>query len=545
MYKIILIDDEDEVREGIKRKTDWMACGFELVGDFDNGRDALDAVDSLNPDVVITDICMPFMDGLELTEYITERQRDVKVVIVTGYEDFDYAKQAIRLKVHDYLLKPINSEEFTGFLRNMKLELDENRRQKEDIYRLKHQLNQSLPLLRERFLERMISSRLSQDEIHRRFQYFQLALTGTHYVALVADIDDFTRDNQKRAEETDAELLRFAAFNIVQEIFEQDHQGIVFRTRDDKIAVILSGGSDMVNTHSQMLAEHARYSVEKYLRLTVTFGIGTPWSSLETISKSFQKALSALDYRFLLGHNQVISIDDLEYGRAVDHVQYHEWEQALLSAMKSGKTNQVAIVLQDWMDDLKSSGCSVNQCHGWFQRLLVSLTNLVQEIGFDSADSVEVLGENPFSHIATMKTMEEVRQWLTATCHRMILFFSEKRTHVTHSQMLQALAYIREHYNDEHCSLQQVCSHIYMSISYFSAMFKQHTGLTFVEYLTRFRLEKAKELLTVTQFKTYDIAARVGYNDPQYFSVIFKRNLGMTPKEYRSMRKKGIESHEA
>ena len=146
MYTIIMIDDEDEVREGIKRKTDWEACGFQLVGDYDNGRDAYEAIERLQPDVVITDINMPFMDGLQLTERIVAKYRTIKVVIVTGYEDFDYAKQAIKLKVKDYLLKPINSAEFTEFLQKLCFELDEERKQREDITFLRRQFQESMPL---------------------------------------------------------------------------------------------------------------------------------------------------------------------------------------------------------------------------------------------------------------------------------------------------------------------------------------------------------------------------------------------------------------
>ncbi|OXM86188.1 helix-turn-helix domain-containing protein [Paenibacillus rigui] len=542
MYKMILIDDEDEVREGIKRKTDWHACGFDLIGDFDNGRDALDAMETLAPDAVITDICMPFMDGLELAGHIAERYPDVLVVIVTGYEQFEYAKQAIRLKVHDYLLKPINSEEFNGFLHRMKLELDEKRRQKEDLTLLRHQLNQSLPLLRERFLERLVTSSMKPEERERKFQFFQLRLSGSHYLALVAEVDDFTREGIELTEGTDAELLRFAAFNIIQEIFEQDHQGLVFRTRDDKFAIVFSGEPESLETRAQLLAEQAKYSTAKYLNLSVTLGIGTLTSSLEQISTSFQKALSALDYRFLLGRNQIISINDMEFGKVMDHAGYLEWEKQVLSAVKSGKSRQVTHVLEGWMEELKGSSCSVEQCLGWFHRLLVSLGNLVQEMGFDSA---ELLGPHPVSRLSGMKTLDEVKRWLETTCHCMLVSFSEKREHVAESQIRKAIAFIHENYPDEQLSLPQVCQHIYMSISYFSAMFKQHTGVTFIEYVTRYRMGKAKELLAVTQYKTYDVAARVGYGDPQYFSIIFKRHTGMTPKEYRMTAREGSGGHEA
>ncbi|WP_342409725.1 response regulator [Paenibacillus sp. FSL R10-2778] len=165
MYKIILVDDEDEVREGIKQKISWSKYGFELVGDFDNGRDALEAIEQHRPDVIITDICMPFMDGLGLARAVMDRYRDMKVIIVTGYEDFEYAKQAITLKVTEYLLKPINAREFAEFLSKMKQDLDEDHLQKANLVKLRMHLNQSLPLLRERFLEQLVTTRMKSEEM--------------------------------------------------------------------------------------------------------------------------------------------------------------------------------------------------------------------------------------------------------------------------------------------------------------------------------------------------------------------------------------------
>ncbi|MFD0680219.1 MULTISPECIES: response regulator [unclassified Paenibacillus] len=533
MYKIIIVDDEDEVREGIELKTDWSACGFELAGAFENGRDALDSIQSLQPDVIITDICMPFMDGLELARQVAEQYRDIVVVIVTGFEDFEYAKQAIKLKVKDYLLKPINSQEFTSFLLTLKQELDAQRQKREDLSHLQLQLNQSLPLLKERFLERLAATVIKKEEVERKFNYFQLSLSGPAYVALVGDIDGYIRDTLMSGD-AEAELLRFAAFNIMQEIFEKESGGIVFRTRDDKIAVIFPGKFEEIEMQAQTLAEHARHSVQKYLRLTVSIGIGRVCTELSSISKSFQGALSALDYRFLLGKNRIISINDLEYGKGVDKAGYDAWERKLLATMKTGNSQQVSIVLSDGIEEMKHSYSSVENCYGSIHKLIASLMNLVVETGFDNA---EVFGSNPFQHIAGMRTLDDAKLWLEGICHHIISYLSERRTDVTESQMKQAEAYIRENYSDEDFSLNQVCSHIFMSISYFSALFKQHTGLTFVEYLTRVRLEKAKELMAVTHLKTYDIASRVGYGDPQYFSVIFKRHTGLTPKEYRLAQK--------
>ncbi|KRE47268.1 response regulator [Paenibacillus sp. Soil724D2] len=533
MYKIIMIDDEDEVREGIKRKTNWEACGFQLIGDFDNGRDAYEALESLQPDAVITDICMPFMDGLQLTELIAANYRDVKVIIVTGYEDFDYAKQAIKLKVKDYLLKPINSAEFTEFLYKLRLELDEERKQLEDVTFLRHQFHESMPLLRERFLERLVTSCMRRDEIERKFQMFGLSLSGPSLTVLALDIDEFHREfySDPVAEE---ELLRFAAYNIFHEIMEKEQGGIVFRTRDDKLVALLSGDSERIELTCQTLAEHVRHSIEKYLSMTVTMGIGRTYSDLSDLPKAFQEALSALDYRFLLGTNRIISIGDMEFGSSLDNLSYIHMEKKLISAIKTGEKTVVTVTLQDWINEMKKGNCSMDKCYGKLNKLLVALMNVLVETGFEEA---AVLGDHSFMQLYARKTLDDVRIWLEEICFALMDLLAEKRTKVSQAQMEAAVAYIHANYADEQLSLQQVCNHIYMSMSYFSALFKPHTGETFVEYVTRYRLDKAKEMLAASQLKTYELAAKVGYSDPQYFSVIFKRNTGMTPKEFRSAHK--------
>lgn len=533
MYKIIMIDDEDEVREGIKRKTNWETCGFQLVGDFDNGRDAYEALESLQPDAVITDICMPFMDGLQLTELIAANYRDVKVIIVTGYEDFDYAKQAIKLKVKDYLLKPINAAEFTEFLHKLRQELDEERKQREDVTFLRHQFHESMPLLRERFLERLVTSCMRRDEIERKFQMFGLSLSGPSITVLALDIDEFHREfyNDQVAEE---ELLRFAAYNIFHEIMEKEQGGIVFRTRDDKLVALLSGDPERIELTCQTLAEHVRYSIEKYLSMTVTMGIGRTCSDLPDLPKAFQEALSALDYRFLLGKNRVISIGDMEFGSSLDNLSYIHMEKKLISAIKTGEKTVVTLTLQEWINEMKKGTCSMDKCYGKLNKLLVALMNVLVETGFEDA---AVLGDHSFMQLYARKTLDDVRLWLEEICLALVDLLAEKRTKVSQSQMEAAVAYIHSNYADEQLSLQQVCNHIYMSMSYFSALFKPHTGETFVEYVTRYRLDKAKEMLAASQLKTYELAAKVGYSDPQYFSVIFKRNTGMTPKEFRAAHK--------
>ncbi|MNZ64894.1 HTH-type transcriptional regulator YesS [compost metagenome] len=319
-------------------------------------------------------------------------------------------------------------------------------------------------------------------------------------------------------------------FNIAEEIIQEEQGGIVFQTGDDRTAALISGKEQDIKVEAQRVATYIGEAVRKHLRRDVTIGIGSIYPSRAGLRDSYQEACSALDYRFLLGLGSIISIYDVEFGSRISSSSYYEFEQKLMAAVKTAKAAQAAALLNDWFTELRSSGAAASSCYGCLHRIMAALLNVIAQTGFDAA---KLLGDDPFSCIPPLKSVDQMKSWLEEICVSVIDFLSAQRTHVSHTQLEDALHYIHQHYSSPELSLHQVCQHVFLSLSYFSSLFKQHTGDTFVEYLTRLRLEKAKQLLVSTQLKAYDIAERVGYGDPQYFSVIFKRNVGMTPKEYR------------
>lgn len=529
MYKIMIVDDEAIVRQGIKSSIQWNEHGFELIGDYVNGRDALEAIEIQKPDLVLSDIYMPFMDGLELTRQIQIHYPYIKVIILTGYDNFDYVQQALRLKAFDFIIKPITANELRILLDKVKSVMDEEKEQHEDMSRLQIQLNQSLPLLKERFLENAVTSRIKTEDLKERFQYFQLPWISPDYLVMVIDIDDFGERNDHESEHS-IELLRFASYNITKEIVNKEN-GIAFRTREELTVVILSGQLEFqLYSLACQLAEEIRYYIDKYLKFTVSVGIGRSYSTLDDISSSYKSALSALEYRFLLGKNQVISIIDME-GKSVTTPDMNmEWSRRLSSIIKTGTSQQVHQLIEQLITSLKSSSIPIEACYLQIQKMIVSLLNTVQELG---VNEWTVFASQPLTAIFHFKTLDEIEIWLKELCNMAIISVSEQRTDMTKMQILRAIDYLKEHYPNEKVSLQEISRHVLMSSSYFSLVFKQYTGETFVEYITRLRIEKAKELLQHTTLKSYEISAKVGYNDPNYFSILFKKHTGSTPMEYR------------
>ncbi|MCM3746907.1 response regulator [Paenibacillus pasadenensis] len=534
MYKLIIADDEAVFREGLMNTIDWNRHGFELIGDCTNGREALEAVQQLKPDLVITDINMPHIDGLELAARIADQFPYIKIIIVTGYDQFDYAQQALRLKVHDFILKPITAFETRELLDRVRAQMDEEKRQKEDLSRLRSQLNQSLPLLRERFLERLAVHGAGAKAANERLDYFGLPRLEAPLLVALFDYDDNTLRSDA---EPDRELLRFAGYNIIEEIVQREH-GAVFRTREDRIAAIFSGGpAELLHERAARIAEEARYGIERYLGYTVTAGIGRTAETMEELPDGYRSASTALDYRFQYGKNRVLSIIDLEGAFASTPAMGEEWSRSFGAALRSGASPEITELIGRFVERLRQSRAPLQACQLEIQKALVQMMSIMQEIGVGDG-GLESGSPVLFTEVYRLGTLDEVGDWLSGVASAAGLAAADHRNRLNRSQIGRALLYIEENYAEERISLQDICRYVMMSTSYFSQMFKQETGETFVEYLTRYRMTKAKELLEDTSLKFYEIAARVGYSDPNYFSLCFKKHVGQTMREYRELQTK-------
>ncbi|TXK77831.1 response regulator [Paenibacillus sp. N3.4] len=531
MYKILIVDDDFEVREGIKECMDWHEHGFEFVGDYANGSEALEAIEERKPDLVLSDICMPIMDGIELTKRIQFSHPYTKVIILTGYDDFNYAQQALRLKVNDFIVKPITADELRALLDKVKQEMDKENENRENMSKLKKQLQQSLPLLKERFLEQMINRSMSATDIQERLQYFQLPRISAPCLVVVVDVDEISEIGKGRWE-NDPEILRFAVYNVIEEVME-GREAIFFRTREGSIIVILYGKDEEVLYEDAFnIAEVMRFCVEKYLKLTVTIGVGIVCSTLSELPLSYKGAISALDYRYLLGHNRVISILDMESTQTPSQQLDIDWSLKFSTLIRTGTYSEAQSLIEQLVSSLKASLMPIGTCYLQIQSIVIAIVNTIHDLLGNQNDLVKHHGK-VLLDINNLRTLDEIEIWLNRFCNEAITSISQQRSDLITTHIRAVIDYIEQHYSDENLSLQDICRHVHMSKSYFSVVFKQRTEQTIMEYVTKVRLEKAKELLQCSSLRAYEIASKIGYSDPQYFSVLFKKQTGASPTEYR------------
>lgn len=540
LYRIILVDDEEEVRQSIIRKIDWTAAGFIVAGDAENGQDALEKIDNLEPDVILTDIRMPYMDGLTLAERVRQRYPSVKIVIFSGYDDFEYAKQAIKLNVTEYILKPVNVEELTAILKRIKANLDEEIEQKRNVSLLRENYKKNLPILREQFLNELAGHAVPEDVIEAKLKEYDIPLAGAKkWVAASIDIEP--EEVKKGAElplHKEKDLIPISVMQIVEEKLSNYCRCSVFtsaRTSRSEFAVIAA--IDNENTHTGLIDVMGDICKEtkKILSVPITIGIGHSSVKLSDISSSYHASIEALGYKAIVGSGGTIYINDVEPVSG-GKLQFDGKDEAdLIAAVKFGPREKIELEVQSVIDKMSDAKVHFRQCQAYMLSVSSRVVQLIQQYDLDMPQLPEEAGDGSgtFALVPKMQKKEDFARWLLSACLRINQSMNQERDNTMKQVMQRAKEYIMDNYQDPELSVEKICRYLHMSPAYFSTMFKKETGQAYIAYLTQVRLDKAVELLNQTDDKTYVIAAKVGYQEQNYFSYVFKKRFGISPTKFR------------
>jgi two-component system response regulator YesN len=527
MYRLIIIDDEQVVREGIAEKIDWADLGFELVAACRDGREGLAHISQQKPDVVITDICMPFIDGLELAGAIAEELPRTKTILLTGYDEFEYAREAVKLKVHDFLLKPITASELSEMLARLRTQLDAERDRRRKFEQLEEQLRTALPVYRERLLNRLVGANSGGSVPEAALELLELSLPGPRFVTMICDLEPSVDDAY-----TDDHLAGMALQNSLSALAETEHDLVSFSTPSEEAGAIISlDGPEMGRTLE--LAEQIAEQCQQEVGRTISIGIGGVAAGIEELPKSFSEARTALEHRFVLGSDQIITIQQVR-GDYAPPTPPNESEPRgrYAHAVRVGIPHDALSELREIVSTLRESGDDMDHVHVVMNQLLAETISSFNEMGVEYRE-ISSLGTNPFAKFGRIKTLEEMEQWFIDVLDDAKLLIDSRQQSQSQTKALAAKEFISSHYMESDVSLKRVCRALSVSKSYLSAAFKEQTGMTLVEYLTEVRVDQAKVLLSSTDQKIYEVAAAVGFRDAHYFSMTFRKQTGQTPTEFR------------
>ena len=522
LYRVLLVDDEEDIREGISRKMDWLGLGFSLVGEAANGQDALELAETLRPDVILTDIKMPFMDGLELCRILTDRLPASRFVVFSGFDAFEYAKQAIQMNVVEYILKPINADELSAVLRRLKEELDRERAERRNMELLRSRYTENLPILRELFYTNLLDGRIEPGTERDRAARLDIDLRGEEWAVGLAYIGS---DNSRDA------LSTLSVQNLLEETLTADRCRLSLY--NDWVALIVSLTETFTIYDLIRSLDRACTLAASYLGLTLTVGVGAPCRELSGMARSSAEARTALEYRSMVGRGQVIYIGDLEPdGGPVLSFEEAD-ERALTAAIKLGNEEEIRQAAAALAGKIRQANPAAGQYHLFLMELVTHLLKMTRRSGV----GVEEVFGTDFSlpmQEPELPTLAELEDWCAERCLRLHTLIRRRQTDTAGHTVETAKEYIRQHYAESDLSVEKLCAYLHLSSTYFSTLFKRETGTSFTAYVTKVRMEAAAEAIRSTEDKTYLIAQRCGYDDPNYFSYVFKRHFGATPTKYRS-----------
>ena len=524
MYSVFLVDDEPIVLEGISSKINWEEAGFSFAGEATDGEIALSMIHELKPDILITDIKMPFMDGLELSAAIKKTQPWIKIIILSGHDEFDYAKKAISIGVEDYLLKPFTSEEVITSLKKIAAQIDRERTQLSDISRMKEELKTHEKLVQKEFLNNLVHGSADMTNLMSKCQELGIDLLSRCYKLIISRVESRSHNmtNQQEA---------CSRLNSYSGTWEQTYS---FFHHSNRLVCICKGSSpDELDETVFRLAETIEHIATQNEDCYVITGIGKTVDHLSLIPSSYEDAKKITEADNSKNpQNLIISSDDISPNTTNGYLELKE-NDPLVDRLKYASKNDVSAIIEESMALIYDNPGQFNVFASYLLvDMIFAVSKLVESLGGDIKQLNPEILQRQFVDNAVrdennfVKTLEGVLNFA-------LEYRDSRMTGKYGDTILKAKKYIEENYADQNTTLTSVAEAVAMSPNHFSSIFSHECKTTFIEYLTNVRIENAKRLMKETDMKGYDIAYECGFSDPHYFSYIFKKNTGLSPREYK------------
>ena len=533
--KVFLVEDEYIVREGIKNNIDWEKNGYDFCGEASDGELAFPMISEKRPDIVITDIRMPFMDGIELSRMIKEEYPEIKIIILSGHEEFEYAKAAIQIGVEEYLLKPINGDELLQVVNRVAQKIKEENESRETLQ--EGEEDENFEYAKRQLLSSLIDDNASLSDAMEQGKKIHLNLMAQCYNIMMLKLQ------RKNKEQGFSQRILELYKTMADTMKEQDGQSIMFdRAPEGKVILFMGSGEEEIRRNMDVFAGQFREILPEYEDVTYFGSVGVPVMRLRELGESYEAASHGFSYRFLTEPNQIVdnhtvfdqTRNEKKFSCSIGSVDIQNLDkQKIESFLKGGEMDEIHFFVEEYM---KNTGDAGKNSMIFRQYIVMDMFFAASHFLTQITDGREQLGE-PFE---SPEQMQKIVSDLEAT----VVYIKELFTKVMQVRDAQttehnsdvvenAKKYISENYHDEELTLNTVAHEVNVSPNHLSAMFSQKTGQTFVKYLTDVRMHRAKELLKCTSKRSNEICEEVGYRDPHYFSHLFKKNVGCSPIQYR------------
>lgn len=537
MLKVFLVEDETIIREGLRDIIPWQQYGFTLVGDASDGEQALPMIRKLKPDVLITDIKMPFMDGLALSNLVSKEFPNTKILIISGYDDFEYARQAIRIGVEQYLLKPITKAMLIKTLSEVQEKIQNEREQENYLEKFRSEMQEYEQFSRRRFFEQIVAGQLSVKEIYEKAGELHIPIHAQCYNIILYS---FRYKNERVNRVEDGQDAMTQIRDGLTQFFLMYPEYLLFRWNLTTYAVLIRGDENQIQALTQRCVETIRlHMLPHEHEVSWHTAIGEPTLRLSGLQSCFDEVSRIFSYRHLMSSRHILtkevtqSFESGEDESSLKNLDMSKIDPGILNGfLQNGILEELDDFVNEYVDGLCDAAASKLFCQYLVLNVRFTAISFAESLGYSQEEFLE--RTSGVQNIAQTLTVQELKEYIRQMLSAALEFRESESKSQSRNMIRQALEYIEENYADENISLKEVAGYTNVSANYFSAVFSQEMRQTFVEYLTQKRMEKAKELLRRTDKRSAEIAAEVGYKDPHYFSFVFRKTQGCTPRDYRT-----------
>lgn len=535
MIKVFLVEDEIIIREAIRTMIPWNEYGYEYMGDAADGEVALSTIRRVKPDVVITDIKMPFMDGLLLSRLIKKELPSTKIIILSGHDDFNYAREAISLGVEQYLLKPVNKAQLIGVLEDIQKKYEKENEQYMYYEKFRTEIQEYEKYARRDFFEMLVNGNADITQIYEKAEKLDIDIMAQSYNIVLYSMEINQAD---KFSEKNTDIQR-----VIDEFFYIRSEYVLFRNQMFGYAVLVKGDSDEIEKNTEECIVYLE-SIFRENENGITWFVcsGKQVERLSMLPQCYKEAMRANIYKY----REDINVMTYETLKGIDENDGEQFQlndvnievagpDIIRRFFQSARKEEI----EDFVENYIQLAGEQNLKSTVFRQYILlnfyfSTIAFLEKIGFEKDKSEDI---HKVISLEKVTTVEEVKNFMKQLLQRGIELRDKKSYSKYRNIIKNVLDFIDENYMDENLTLNTAAKIANVSANHFSALFSQEMKKTFIEYLTEVRMNKAKEALLFTDKRSGEIAFDVGYKDSHYFSYLFKKTQGCTPSEYR--RQKG------
>lgn len=539
MIKVLIVDDDSFARTGIKTLIDWNKYGFEVCGEAANGESGIEIIKEQNPYVVITDMSMPVMNGVEFIDYINKNRPDIKVIALSGYDQYDYVRQSMKKGAVDYILKhTLNAEVLLNVLKTACDLIQNERIENDNRDKMAKTLKESISVMQQKFIRELVSGGFDDiSEVKQKITELGLSLDMNNLVIVAVEIDNFHYLKEKLSTKGVKKIIS-SFVDISTDILKDMGNALITNMEEEKFAILFSPGNlrSSLEIHNNIITSINRIkeSIKRYLNITACFSISSTIDNIMYINKYYMEAEKNLKNKFFKGKDSVFQENIVtNKKKEILNLDMND-EKTIIAALKFANREKLYECIKNVFNSIMLH--DVSQIS--IQIICVELINIVNRIASESAINIKDIysdGEIPYEEMKKYETINEVRDWIISIYDRLLKIIEISAISSDYAEPTKkAICFIHKNYSTN-ISLNEAAEDVGVNSSYLSRVFKKDCGIGFNEYLNHIRVEHAKWFIESRDFKLKDITKKVGFNNYTYFFTVFKDFIGMTPQEYEDI----------